>query len=100
MAYNPYNGGYDQRVGVRFGKINVPQGATITEAYIQFTADEEGGNSTNLTLYAHDTDNAPEFAEQDRNISSRERTSASVEPGARAPGTIPDAPAAPSAPPI
>jgi hypothetical protein len=67
-----------QQVGVRFQNITIPQGATITNAYIQFTADETDSGATSLTIYGEDIDNAPIFENIANNISSRTKTTASV----------------------
>ncbi len=40
----------DQQVGIRFNNISVPVGATITNAYIQFTAKDDENNNTNLDI--------------------------------------------------
>jgi len=50
-----------QLVGMRFLGIPVPQGAHIAQAYIQFTVDETGSNTTNLTLRAELASNAAPF---------------------------------------
>ena len=45
-----FDKGGNQTVGMRFRGINVPQGATITKAYIQFQVDEKStqGDITDL----------------------------------------------------
>src|SRR3990172_6787081 len=45
--------GTNQVVGMRFLDIAVPQGATITSAWIQFTADESQSEPTSLSIRAH-----------------------------------------------
>ena len=67
-----------QVVGVRFNEINIPQGAVIENAYLQFTVDETSSVATNLSIAAHDTDNAEGFASTSNNISARTKTSAEV----------------------
>ncbi len=67
-----------QKVGLRFLNIPVPQGATITNAYIQFQTDETGSEPTSLTIQAEAIDNAPTFTTVKFNVSSRPRTAASV----------------------
>ncbi|MCB9290593.1 MAG: metallophosphoesterase [Lewinellaceae bacterium] len=68
-----------QTVGMRFTGLNIPQGATILNAYIQFTTDENGNtNPCNLTIYGEAADDAQPFSDIDFNISSRQRTAASV----------------------
>ncbi|UCF92968.1 MAG: hypothetical protein JSW39_02090 [Desulfobacterales bacterium] len=70
--------GTDQVVGVRFQDVSIPQGATITEAAIEFVVDESDSVSTSLTIWGEDLDNPPTFADQNDNISSRTKTSAAV----------------------
>lgn len=68
-------------VGVRFTGLNIPQGATITSAYIQFTADggaSNTGNPASFTIVGHDIDNAPIFGNGNNDISNRTATTASV----------------------
>ena len=44
-------GGADlQEVGLRFQNVSIPQGATITAAYLEFETDETNSNSTSLTI--------------------------------------------------
>jgi uncharacterized protein YjiK len=66
----------DQTVGLRFRGIPIVQGATITNAYVQFQADEAQSGATNLVIQGQDADNAAIFAKMNGNISSRPRTSA------------------------
>ncbi|MHC4676590.1 MAG: glycoside hydrolase family 78 protein, partial [Planctomycetota bacterium] len=67
-----------QWIGMRFQNILVPQGATITNAYVQFAADTANSGATNLTVYGEDIGTAPTFTSTASNISSRTRTSATV----------------------
>jgi hypothetical protein len=64
--------------GVRFTGLNIPQGATITEAYIQFEADDDDSQNTKIEICGEDTDDASTFTSSDYNISGRDRTSAKV----------------------
>jgi hypothetical protein len=64
--------------GVRFTGITAPRGATITRAYVQFVADENGTTATSLTVRAQASDNAATFGTTAFSISSRPRTSASA----------------------
>ncbi len=66
----------NQKIGLRFTNLDIPQGSTIENAYIQFTVDETDGGSCKLYIQGHDTDNSPSFASS--NVSSRARTSATV----------------------
>ena len=70
--------GSDQTVGIRFQNVAIPQGATITSAYLEFTIDESQSEATSLTIYGEDLDDPPTFATNARNISNRTQTTASV----------------------
>jgi len=65
-------------VGIRFQNITIPQGATITNAYVEFTATETKSGTTSLTFEGQASDNAPTFTTATNNITSRPKTSASV----------------------
>jgi type IV pilus assembly protein PilY1 len=65
-------------VGLRFQEVQVPQGATITSAYIEFTPEHSDSGSFSQTIYGEDSDNASAFQEVTQNISGRTRTSAFV----------------------
>jgi hypothetical protein len=67
-----------QVVGMRFTGVNIPPGASIQNAYIQFQADETGSDATSLTIYAEAVDNATTFVDATGNITNRTTTSASV----------------------
>ena len=68
----------DQTVGLRFNGIDIPQGATITDAYIQFTVDETDSGTANVTFKAEAHNDAPAFSNSNYNISNRTTTNASV----------------------
>lgn len=68
----------DQTVGLRFNDIDVPQGATITNAYIQFQVDETSSQTTNLSIHGQADDDAPTFTTEDEDITSRPLTLTSV----------------------
>ncbi|MCB0579476.1 MAG: hypothetical protein KDD10_09240, partial [Phaeodactylibacter sp.] len=77
MSNDPSNG--DQTVGMRFNGLNIPQGATIVSAYIQFATDETNNvNPCQLIIYGQDSDDALTFTNNDFDITNRPRTSASV----------------------
>ena len=68
-----------QTIGLRFVGLSIPNGATITSAYIQFTADETDSVATTLVVQAEDINDAPTFPYSPAfSISSRDRTTASV----------------------
>ncbi|MCO6486792.1 MAG: metallophosphoesterase, partial [Phaeodactylibacter sp.] len=73
------DGTRDQVVGLRFNNLNIPQGANIANAYIQFTVDEETNlNPCNLSISGVDADNPNTFNDSDDNVSNLPKTSASV----------------------
>jgi hypothetical protein len=72
------SGGSPTTVALRFTGVQIPQGATITNAEVQFTADEAGSNTTNLVVRAERAGNSAPIGTAAFNISSRPRTTASV----------------------
>jgi len=70
--------GSNQKVGLRFTGVDIPSGATILNASIQFVVDETSSGTTSLTIQAQAVDDAPAFTSSSNDISSRPRTSASV----------------------
>jgi hypothetical protein len=72
------NSGSDQTVGMRFNGVTIPQGATITNATIQFQTDEVTTEATSLTIEGEAADHAATFASTNGNISTRNRTANSV----------------------
>ena len=67
-----------QTVGMRFAGVDVPQGATIVAAYVQFQASEASSEATSLTIEGDATDDAPAFVSGREDISARTRTGASA----------------------
>ncbi|OGM57247.1 hypothetical protein A3A50_00530 [Candidatus Woesebacteria bacterium RIFCSPLOWO2_01_FULL_38_20] len=63
-----------QIVGIRFAGLNIPQGAIITDAYIEFEADEATSRSTSVDIYAENSDNSLVFTTQSGNLSARPKT--------------------------
>ena len=68
----------DQSIGMRFIKLNVPRGATITRAYLIFHVDETSSEGTSLTLRGQAADNASGFSFKKADVTSRPHTNASV----------------------
>ncbi len=66
-------------VGFRFQNVTIPQGAMITNAYVQFKAADSSAESTDLTILGQDADSTSQFGENSNNLSNRPRTSASVD---------------------
>ena len=72
------DGSTQQIVGVRFGGLQVPPGATITNAYVQFRTDETSTGASNLTIRAENVDNAPTYTAATNNIANRATTAATI----------------------
>jgi hypothetical protein len=70
--------GYD-KVGIRFPNVQVPQGVQITNAYIEFQADESDSSSTNMKFYGEAIDDAPRFSTSKDDIGHRNKTGQYVE---------------------
>lgn len=68
--------GYDQVVGVRFTGMQVPQGATISSAYVQFKVEDNSSIPTHLLIQGQLTGDSPVFSTSSGDISSRSRTTA------------------------
>ncbi len=78
LVDDPTHNGF-QVAGMRFTGISIPQGATITNAYIQFTADNTDSGTTNLVIRGEASNNAAAFSSSAYyNISSRPMTMASI----------------------
>ena len=72
------DGTNQQVVGMRFTGLNIPPGASIQNAYLQFQVDETGSDVTSLTIHGEAADNAATFIATSGNITSRTTTAASV----------------------
>src|SRR5439155_1311209 len=70
------DGSNQQIVGVRWPGIPILKGATISAAYIQFTAKSSESSANTLTIAGQADDNAATFASATNNVSSRGLTTA------------------------
>lgn len=68
----------NQTVGLLFRNLGIPAGASITNAYIQFTTDERTTASCSLKIEGENADNASLFTNTPFNVSGRTRTSSNV----------------------
>ena len=68
-----YDGSRSQLVGMRF-VLDVPQGALITNAYVQFTVDESNSQSTELDFAIEAADDASRIDDESRELSMRATT--------------------------
>ncbi|MCP5152286.1 MAG: VWA domain-containing protein [Chromatiales bacterium] len=67
-------------VGYRFQNLDIPQGATIVSAEIDFVSKADRSEATSLTFRGHASDDSPVFsATYGQNVSTRTTTSASVD---------------------
>lgn len=78
LIYDKYKKQKKQTVGLRFTGVDIPQGATITNAYIEFTVDETSSTLFNLDIAGQAVDDAPAFKSKKKDVSSRSRTAAKV----------------------
>ena len=72
-------GSGNQTVGVLYPTVNIPIGATITNAYIQFEVDEVNNiNPVLLTINGEATDDADPYTSNANEISGRNTTTNSI----------------------
>ena len=67
-----------QVVGLRFTQVSIPPGATITRAYVQFTADKSSATTAPMSIYGQATDSAATFSGARGDVSNRPRTTAAA----------------------
>ena len=67
-----------QIVGLRFQDLNIPRGAAISQAYLEFTADRFEDELASLEFRGQAIDDAPTFNRAGHDISGRSGTSASI----------------------
>lgn len=66
-------------IGLRFQGLNIPSGATIDSASIEFTISSPDSTSTSLTFYGQAIDDAPRFSTTTGEmVTDRTRTTSSV----------------------
>jgi len=65
-------------VGFRIQNINIPQGQTLTGAYLEFTADENQTATTNLSIKAEATGNALAIPETSYALTNKSKTNATT----------------------
>ncbi|MEH6814286.1 MAG: hypothetical protein V7677_17255, partial [Motiliproteus sp.] len=73
------DGSDTQVVGLRFASVNIPIGATIADARLEFEIDEENSASSDplaVRIYAEDDDSPVSFGSSSFNISGRTKTTA------------------------
>lgn len=65
-------------LGLRFQALNIPAGATITNAYIRYNSENFDSSATNLTFSGELTGDSTTFTSTNNDISDRTKTSSSV----------------------
>lgn len=66
-------------VGLLYDNVTVPQGATITAAYVRFRCeDNSSGSNGSVKIYAEDEDNASTYSYSDNDLTDRTKTTANV----------------------
>ncbi|GAA4112138.1 hypothetical protein GCM10022393_10380 [Aquimarina addita] len=84
MTYDSYDYISDiengfQKIGLRFQNVNIPQGATIDNAYIQFRSDEDNTDAAALLITVEDSNNSAPFENSSSaNISGRDKMETTV----------------------
>jgi hypothetical protein len=78
LVYDSYNSAGNQTVGLRFTGLYLPQGASITSAYVQFTCDEATTAACNLVIKGEAADHSDQVTSSANNLSGRAATNASV----------------------
>ncbi len=73
-----YDGSKPQLAALRFPGLDVPPGATITSAYVEFEVDEVTTGAASFVIEGQATDDAAALVASNSNLSGRSRTSASV----------------------
>lgn len=71
--------GQQRWVGFRFNAVTVPRGATIASAYVEMRSTANNSESTDLTVFGQDVDDAATFAAGNNNLSTRPMTAAAVD---------------------
>jgi len=72
------SGASEQRVGLRFRDLDIPQGATITSATLVMDAVRNNSGTSTLNLRAEAVDDSAPFSRTDNGLASRSLTQASV----------------------
>lgn len=68
----------NQTIGLRFENLQLPVGAEILSAHIQFSTDETNSEPTTLTIHAHRSGNAAVFTTNVNDLTTRPLTINSV----------------------
>ena len=72
------DGSSSQYVGFRFTQIDIPRGARIVSAYLEFAVEEYKSEATSLSIRGQKSPDAAPFVDVNYNLTSRPRTAAAV----------------------
>ncbi len=81
ITWAPAGGGgaaTTQVVGLRFNNVNVPQGAVITKAYLEFVSAADMSSGAAVNIQAHKSSASPTFSTTTGDLSTRPKTTAVV----------------------
>ncbi|MEZ4663413.1 MAG: PKD domain-containing protein [Caldilineaceae bacterium] len=78
MLLDQGSGNTNQYVGLRFTGVAIPQGAAITNAFVQFQADETSSTAAAIIIQGQAADNPVTFGFGSSKIAPRPRTAAAV----------------------
>jgi len=68
----------EQKIGLRFLNVEIPQGATIDSAYIEFEVDQYHSGSVKVDIWGEDTSDPSRYSSSNK-ITGRDKTSAKVD---------------------
>jgi hypothetical protein len=71
--------GYGQIIGIRFQGVDIPAGATIAAAHLEFTTDRYEDADTSLEINGEADPNPPAFSTNFNDLSQRSATNAGVD---------------------
>lgn len=71
LVYDSHSDAGNQTIGLRFRSLTLPKSATITSAYLQFTADESNSANAELEITLDNSSNSPAFTTASNNVSNR-----------------------------
>ncbi|MFT5720705.1 MAG: type IV pilus assembly protein PilY1 [Motiliproteus sp.] len=74
-----YEGNTEQVIGLRFRLVDIPQGASISNAYLTFSVKDHYDGALSASIFGEDTDNAGVFKNKRNNLTQRSKTSARVD---------------------
>ncbi|MBX2884102.1 MAG: VWA domain-containing protein [Granulosicoccus sp.] len=73
------DGSKEQLIGVRFRNLEIPQGADILSAHLEFEVDKQKSGDVSLYIWGQDHDDPGQFKSNNHDISNRTKTTARVD---------------------